>query len=403
MISVSPQVITLQEYVPVRLPAADFSEESAKILAANYADHIAVTPPSFQNNHQWELTNQGWAGHIPLTETLHLKLEPKVEIGNLFRMLEVAYQLESFKWLAGITHTDALDDLYERLANILAQRILARGRKGFYRAYVSEAEDLPYLRGQLDTNRRMRRPWAVDLPCCFQEHTADVDENRILTWTLHRIARSGICTERVLPTVRRAYRSLLGATTLTPFDARTCIDRLYNRLNDDYQPLHGLCRFFLEQQGASHKIGERVMLPFVVNMPRLFELFVANWLQAHLPEGYRLRQQENVIIDEANGLRFVIDMVIYHRDTGRAEFVLDTKYKTPNQPSAADTHQAIAYAHTKTALQAVLIYPRSLRSPLNTDNRGIQLRSTVFALDGDLEAAGQEFLAQLFKTSGERL
>lgn len=400
MMPVSPRVITLQEYVPVRLPAADFGEESAKILAANYADQIAITPPSFQNDHQWELTNQGGAGHIPLTETLHFKLEPKVEIGNLFRMLEVAYQLDSFKWLKGITHTDALDDLYERLANILAQRILARGRKGFYRAYVPEAEKLPYLRGQLDTNRRMRRPWAVDLPCRFQEHTADVAENQILTWTLHRIARSGVCTERVLPTVRRAYRTLQNVTTLTSIDARACVNRLYNRLNDDYQPLHGLCRFFLEQQGASHKIGERVMLPFVVNMPRLFELFVANWLQAHLPEGYRLRQQESVTIDETNGLRFAIDLVIYRRDTGEAAFVLDTKYKTPDHPSSADVHQAIAYAHTKAAPQAVLVYPRTLPAPMNTDTRGIRLRSAVFALDGDLEVAGQKFLTQLFRFSG---
>ena len=87
--------------------------------------------------------------------------------------------------------------------------------------------------------------WRTDLHCAYEEHTSDVEENQILCWTLSVFARSGLCAERILSKVRRAYRELIGCTTAVSVSPKACIGRLYNRLNDDYKPLHGLCRFFL--------------------------------------------------------------------------------------------------------------------------------------------------------------
>ena len=46
-----------------------------------------------------------------------------------------------------------------------------------------------------------------------------------------------------------ARRTLTGLITLERKKAAECVGRLYNRLSDDYEPLHGLCRFILEQSG----------------------------------------------------------------------------------------------------------------------------------------------------------
>ena len=54
-----------------------------------------------------------------------------------------------------------------------------------------------------------------------------------------------------------------------PVGADRCVGRTYNRLNADYEPMHALCRFFLENSGPAHARGDRSMLPFLVNMPRL--------------------------------------------------------------------------------------------------------------------------------------
>lgn len=282
---------------------------------------------------------------------------------------------------------------------MLARRVLDRGRKGFYRTYLAKTERLPYIRGQIDIKHTIEKPWDVRVRCHYEEHTADIDDNQILAWTLSRIARSGMCSERVLPTVRRSYRALQGFVTLNPHTPRACVGRLYNRLNDDYQPLHALCRFFLEQSGPSHEMGDRRMLPFLVDMSRLYELFVAEWLKVHLPYGIVLKSQEKVNIDKAGTLHFDIDLVLYDVDSGLVQCVLDTKYKTPVEPAPEDIAQIVAYSEVKDCQEAILVYPTALAQPLDEwigDNR---VRSLTFSLDGDLEEAGQRFLEDLLSVT----
>ncbi len=53
-----------------------------------------------------------------------------------------------------------------------------------------------------------------------------------------------------------------------PVGPDSCDGRTYNRLNADYEPMHALCRFFLNNSGPTHERGDRPMLPFLVNMSR---------------------------------------------------------------------------------------------------------------------------------------
>lgn len=117
-------------------------------------------------------------------------------------MWEYAYRLEQFRFLEGMAGCDSLDAFYENLAGLLAGRVLDRARKGFYRAYLPEADMLPFLRGRIDTRRAVTRPWDVNLLCSYEEHTGDVEENQILAWALRRIARSSMCREEVRGRVR---------------------------------------------------------------------------------------------------------------------------------------------------------------------------------------------------------
>jgi 5-methylcytosine-specific restriction enzyme subunit McrC len=68
---------------------------------------------------------------------------------------------------------------------------------------------------------------------------------------------------------------LQGAVQTYPVGPESCVGRTYNRLNADYEPMHALCRFFLENSGPTHERGDRSMFPFLVDMSRLYELFVA--------------------------------------------------------------------------------------------------------------------------------
>lgn len=391
-----PTVLQLHEYQPAFFAPTQLSEADAQLLHRHYRAQVDVQPPSFLNQQRWQLTARGWVGYIPLTPALGISLQPKVPLANLFGMLEVAYSLQSFRFLHGLFDAATLEEFYERLAHILARRIIERFRKGIYRSYVPQAEALPYVRGKLDVAPLLQKPWQVAVHCQYEEHTTDVEENQILAWTLQRILHSGLCTEaRALPSVRQAYRLLQQTTTLQPFNADACVQRLYNRLNSDYYPLHALCHFFLDESGPSHALGQRKMIPFIVDMARLYERFVAEWLKAALRTRYTVQAQERYAIGGA-GPHFDIDLLISDKTSGQVRWVMDTKYRVPDaMPNADDIAQVIAYAEAVGAAEAILIYPVPLARPLDQRVGKIRVRSLTFALAGDLAEAGEEFLAKL--------
>jgi 5-methylcytosine-specific restriction enzyme subunit McrC len=302
-------------------------------------------------------------------------------------MLAAVYGLQEPEFLPGLIQSDSLRDFYEQLAHYLAAGVLARRRRGLYHAYVPRDDTLPYVRGRLRLQRR--RPWQPALDCTFEEHTADIADNQLLAWTLRRIAQSGLCRENVQTTVRRAYHGLNGVTPRANGPEK----RQYHRLNEDYAWLHALCDFFLTHTGPGHATGDRQMVPFLVHMPRLYEQFVARWLQRNLPPPWQMRAQEQVSVGEAGAaLSFTLDLVLYD-GRGQARTVLDTKYR-PGVASA-DIHQVVAYAELCRCREAVLIYPQPLRQPLDLQIGDVRLRTLTFGLEDDLDVEGRAFVAAL--------
>ncbi len=389
-----PRVIELFEYEPREVTRQQLPLEAAELIRREYSNVVKVEATSFLPDSNWRLTAQGVVGYLPLTSQVGLRLLPKVPVENIFRMLEYAYDMKSFQLLEGLVDCSSLEDFYDRLARHLAVLVLSRGRRGFYRDYQKRSEQLPFVRGRLDHRAACQKPWETRIACHFEEHTPDVDENRILAWTLLQILHSSLCTELSLPLVRQAFRDTAGFVELRPCQAEECIARHYSRLNQDYQPMHALCRFFLEHMGPGHESGDHEMIAFLVKMDRLFELFVARWLKEHLPSGFSIQLQEQIIIDSNMDIKFKIDLSILDERDGRCAFVMDTKYKS-GQPSASDIQQVTAYAQTKDCREAILIYPDSFGSVLRGKVGTINIRSVVFSLDGDLEKAGNRFVEDL--------
>ena len=390
-------LLHLVEHTTTRLAADELPAAVGERLWRQYSDRILVEPPSFKTENHWLLTPQGWAGHIPIDHDYRVFIEPKIEISSLFRMLEYAYKL-SFLASGEMVGATNIQEFYERLSRILALRILDRSRKGFHREYVARSNRLPYLRGKLNLESMLQPPTEVSLDCSYHENTADIEDNQILTWTLYCIARHGFVRDDIAQVIRRAYRATQSASTLRPVSPALCSNRSYTRLNNDYAELHALCRFFLEHGGPGHKQGSRSMLPFLVNMPRLYELFVSEWLRVHLPTHLAISEQYGVTLGEQDEVRFEIDLLICDRATGAPRALLDTKYKAPNSPSASDVEQVIAYAKAIGCKKAALVYPQQLPTAFDhIVGQEISVWSTEFCLSGDLDENGKSFLSALLE------
>ncbi|MBN3869170.1 McrC family protein [Nostoc sp. JL33] len=387
-------IIELTEYENKSFKLDEIPYSAGVELYEKYKIQVDIEFPTYKTRENWKLKARGWVGYIPVTPELHLKINPKVPIQNLFGMLEYAYNFKGFRFLEGMMDCESLEEFYNNLAQILSHKVLERCRKGLYRTYLPKTQQLSYVRGRLDVQQVIQKPWNVKLKCDYEEHTVDIKENQILAWTLYIIGRSSLCSERVSPTVRKAYHALQGLVTLQPCSAEDCIAIQYNRLNPDYQLLHNLCLFFLENISPSHESGNYKTLPFLVDMAHLYELFVAEWLNKNTPQGYFFKQQHPIEISQNR--HFSIDILLCDVATGQTIAVLDTKYKAPERAGYTDIYQMISYANTTKCKQAFLIYPKDLPQPLDIKSDQIRVRSLTFSLDDNLDRAGQTFLKNLF-------
>lgn len=388
--------LELTEYKACQVEHDVFPYELGEVLLSRFSHVIDLEYPTPKTQNQWKLTPQGWVGYVPLSPTFGLRLNPKVPISNLFRMLEIAHGFKRFRFLDGMIEASTLEDYYSQLAALLAARVWERSKRGLYCTYLAERDRLPYVRGRVDFTQQSRRPWQTRLDCEYEEHTSDIEDNRLLAWGLRCALATNLCHAAVVPSVRKAFRTVRSLASLQRFPASSCTGRLYNRLNDDYEPLHALCRFFIEHTGPTHHEGDRATLPFLIEMAELFERFVAEWLRTHLSDKLRLRYQHPLKIGTSGILSGRIDIVI-ERDDGLPLWVLDTKYKVPNKPAMDDLYQVVAYAEAIGANRAALIYPRAL--PTSVAERwgksDISVRTATFDLSGDLEEAGEILLRDL--------
>lgn len=397
-----PGFPNLVERQTTTLPAGELSRELGRRIWERYGRELAVEFPSPKTEDRWEFAPKGYIGYAPVTPDLTLVLEPKVGLGNVFGMLEYAYRLRSFSFLEGEVQVGSIEELFDRLAIVLAGRVSDRLRRGLHRSYVTEEDRLPYLRGRLVAADAARAPWKVSLPCVFDEHTADIVDNQILHWTLDRISRSVAATDRSRVPVRRALRGMRSAVQLAPFNGSDCIGRQYTRLNEDYHPMHALARFFLDHAGPVHEPGDRSLQPFLVNMDRLFELFAAEWLRAHIPPEWRrgVVAQEKYVIRAESDVHFQIDLMLRDTTTGAVTTVLDTKYKSVDYPDPNDIAQVVAYAEAQACTDAVLVYPEAMGVEFDERIGQVRVRGLAFDLSGNLDDAGRRLLSQLWQFVG---
>ncbi|MGL4376992.1 MAG: restriction endonuclease, partial [Microcoleaceae cyanobacterium] len=117
--------IKLKEYEPETFDRDFIPESVGEKIHQNYAKEIEIEFPTPKTKNKWELTSKGRVGHIPITPEFHIVISPKVPLKNLFGMLDYAYKIK-INFLEGKIKCQSVEQAYERLANILAQKILER-------------------------------------------------------------------------------------------------------------------------------------------------------------------------------------------------------------------------------------------------------------------------------------
>ncbi|UVE49653.1 McrC family protein [Haloferax larsenii] len=389
------KTIELPEYDPKEYDLGELPDHVLETIYEQYGEQVNVEWPSPKTDGKWVLKNDGYAGRVLLDDGWTLVLEPKVSLSNIFGMLEYAYDLESAEFLEGVYDADSIEGFFDRVASILAKNVERRSNQGFHKEYVEKQEESSFVRGKIDLQKTVREPWKPEVHQTYRDLTADIEDNQILLWTLWKVLSSGLLREETRKQVRRAVRSLREIATLQEFTANDCTGRTYRRLNSDYEFMHSLCYLLLDNSGPTREMGEQEMRPFSVDMPRLYERFVARWLKEHVPQSYEVQSQKTVTIHESPSIQFDIDLVIKYN--GNVVAVADTKYKERTRPDTDDIAQVVAYAEYYGTENAFLIYPEDLQTDFDVAVGDVHVQDLQFRLGGDLEANGSTFRSDILR------
>ena len=190
----------------------------------------------------------------------------------------------------------------------------------------------------------------------------------------------------------------------------SALDRMrYHRLNDDYRPIHQLCRLFLHGASLRESEGPIDFRTFLIDMNKLFEKFVAQVLRSSTPPDLDVRPQASGHLDYGHKIRFAVDLLI--SQFGTPVLVADTKYKRLPGPDAhnADLYQVLAYCTAIQSHQGLLVYPKSELPPLGAYQvRNSEVRIDQLAIDLDVatdafEHECREFASRFFAMAQPRL
>lgn len=296
---------------------------------------------------------------------------------RLVRMLDVAFDLGLSAGNADSMAHEASSLLEILIANF-ADKLLEQVRRGLPRRYLQREDDLPALRGRLDTKRQFTRNAVRPdrLACRFDQLEADTPLLRIMASAvsfLHRHARHQDNRRKL-----GELRHWLSEIPQMPIARLPWKDVRITRANRRWQELHRLAELLLRRkwQGVDREADGAMGITLLFPMNDLFEKYVAAMLRrAMAPHGIRVLEQgghrkclgqwnEGDVLAAHAGHAFSTkpDIRLFRGDELLA--VIDTKWKKMISPThkshglrQGDVYQLMAYARLYDQADVALLYP----------------------------------------------
>ncbi|MGW1929544.1 McrC family protein [Streptomyces sp. NPDC001919] len=350
--------LALREYGREILPGVRLTEADRRLVESGALDGRLRLREL--RGDRLEATAGPYVGVVRL-DSCELRVLPKYLGGELdvLRMLDYAWGGSGALLPLGQDFGEGppqLRDLVALMVTEHAERLL---RHGLRSDYLTREDDLPVVRGRLLADRQLvRHHGRLDrLACRFDEHDADILDNRICAGAVALAARSARSPE-VRGRARRAAARFAAYAPGELGDLRAAVALPeYHRHNEHYRPAHLWSRLLLTGGGIRDLFtgGPLASRAFLVDMNQLFEAFMTRLLRegaaaAGLHAEAQSRQRR-VLFDEATGGPYSEvrpDLLVSGTlDGAPVRRPVDVKYKLYDQRklSTQDLYQAFLYAH----------------------------------------------------------
>ena len=266
--------------------------------------------------------------------------DKSIFIKNIYYMLSYA-----FTTLNQGGYEDVAAEEFENIHNLFAA-ILAKGigrqlKQGLYREYIERKEDIPVVRGKIDMPGSIRNRLSRKrvLACEYDELSENNLLNQILKTTVLLLLRH--------TRVDREYKSELKKEMLF-FSHVDAIDPAsirwsgiqFQRNNNTYRMLVGLCQLILEGMLLTTDSGEYKLASFVdaQHMSRLYEKFLLEYYAKECPEVAATASRIPWALDDGIGTMLPVMQSDIMLTRGSNVLIIDAKYYTHTTQTQYDVH-----------------------------------------------------------------
>lgn len=300
--------------------------------------------------------------------------------------------------------------IFETLIKVFLDHVSDIVRKGIARTYVSEQDNLVYLRGKLQLNQHLVKN-VVDRSrfyCEYDVYEQDRPLNRLIKHALE-IVRS-ITKD---PKNRQRVREFLywfGSVRPSKDITRDFQSIRYDRLAQHYQPAMPICELILKKFNPLTQTGKNRVISVLFSMHDVFEDYVTQKLHTQFSD-WRVNSQvrREHLVHDHQGKRYYqlkpdLEFVPTTRE-GSDRIIGDIKWKLINSGSSYDynikqndLYQIFSYLKKylrhQSHKKAVLIYPLtdSFRTPLKEFWFDENKHEVLYVLPFDLSEEKEELV-----------
>jgi 5-methylcytosine-specific restriction enzyme subunit McrC len=317
-------------------------------------------------------------------------IRPKVPIETILFLMGYARRPG---WRTDDVDLTAVEDLLPALAEAFVAQAEVAVEQGLLQGYVEVDDELMVLRGRLRDQDQLRRRFGIAVPLLvrYDDHTADIAENRVLRAATDLL----LSLPGVAPKVRarlRGLRQILAEVGVLHRGARLPVWQP-TRLNQRYHVALWLAELLLAGNALDQAPGSVRVSGFLVDMAKVFEDFLtATMTRALEARGGTCRAQDPHDLDISGRVRMNPDLVWYRG--GRPAAVIDAKYKA-EKPAGfpnADVYQLLAYCISLDLSAGHLVYAKGNEPTVTHEirNTGITIHTHTL----NLAAAPDALLGQ---------
>lgn len=299
-----------------------------------------------------------------------------LSIKNLLYMLSYTKKLEIKETdLSGLSQSK--DDFFEVLIYLLAKNLLAIVRSNMNRQYVTQEENLSFIRGKLNMGVHIRKNISHRnrFYLEFDEFCEDNLINQIFKYTVNLLVRTtGDINNRKL---LQELCFIFADVSPKKIAANDFKSLNLNRLTSAYAPVLNLCKLFVSNGSLELNYGSIESYSFIFDMNLLFEEFVGEFIKRNFYDNFGLITTQKPIrwlvdkkisggIIQDNLFRLIPDIQLYKNSIDAdPRIIIDTKYKMlvsendrKEGVAQGDLYQMNAYSKKFNCKSVVLLYPK---------------------------------------------